>query len=66
MSVLAATACAAGDSTAGKGRAARSIEEAQPVMGPLRTRKSLPPMDMRAVLDATDVEHAIVAGGACS
>lgn len=35
-------------------------------MGPLRTRKSLPPMDMRAVLDATDVEHAIVAGGACS
>lgn len=29
-----------------------------------RTRKSLPPIDMRAVLDATDVEHAIVAVGA--
>jgi hypothetical protein len=29
-----------------------------------RTRKSLPPIDMRALLDATDVEHAIVAVGA--
>lgn len=29
-----------------------------------RTRKSLPPTDMRAVLDATDVKHAIVAFGA--